>query len=84
MKKFYMHVIICCLIFAYSTFSIEDMLMTENIFSVVNIINKNDTAMPCADVIIVKTREVNGVRQYRRWNVTRARWEDPYWIDIQT
>ena len=41
MKKFYMHVIICCLIFAYSTFSIEDMLMTENIFSVVNIINKN-------------------------------------------
>ena len=38
--------------------------------------------MPLADVIEVRTRVYNGKMQYRRWNVTRNRWEDPYWIDM--
>lgn len=38
--------------------------------------------MPLADVIEVRTRVYNGKMQYRRWNVTRHRWEDPYWIDM--
>lgn len=38
--------------------------------------------VPYADVIGVKTRFYNGKMQYRRWNATRNRWEDPYWIDL--
>lgn len=38
--------------------------------------------MPFADVIEIKTRYLNGKHQYRRWNATRNRWEDPYWIDL--
>lgn len=38
--------------------------------------------MPLADQIEVRTRVYNGKYQYRRWNVTRHRWEDPYWIDL--
>ena len=34
-----------------------------------------------ADVIIYKTRIINGVRQYRRWNETKQCWVDPYWIN---
>lgn len=38
--------------------------------------------MPFADVIEYKFRTANGITQYRRWNATRNRWEDPYWIDL--
>lgn len=38
--------------------------------------------VPYADVIVTKFRILNGVNQYRRWNETRGRWEDPYWIDL--
>lgn len=38
--------------------------------------------MPFADQIEVMTRVHNGKMQYRRWNATRGRWEDPYWIDL--
>ncbi len=38
--------------------------------------------MPFADVIEIKYRHLNGKIQYRRWNATRNRWEDPYWIDL--
>ena len=37
--------------------------------------------MPLADVIVIRTRTYNGVRQYRRWNKTRMYWVDPDWID---
>ena len=37
---------------------------------------------PRADVIVVKTRINNGVRQYRRWNETQNCWVDPDWIDF--
>lgn len=37
-----------------------------------------------ADVIIYKTREVNGVKQYRRWNETKGCWVDPEWINVPT
>lgn len=38
--------------------------------------------MPFADVIEIKYRTANGIIQYRRWNATRNRWEDPYWITL--
>ena len=33
------------------------------------------------DEIVYKFRTYNGKLQYRRWNQTRNRWEDPAWID---
>lgn len=33
------------------------------------------------DEIVKKYRYYNGVRQYRRWNVTKGVWVDPYWIN---
>ena len=38
--------------------------------------------VPYADVIEKRIRFYNGKYQYRRWNVTQNRWEDPYWIDL--
>lgn len=35
---------------------------------------------PQADVIVVKWRVYNGVRQYRRWNETKQCWVDSNWI----
>lgn len=39
---------------------------------------------PRADVIVRKYRinPTTGDLQYRRWNETQNRWEDPYWIDL--
>lgn len=34
------------------------------------------------DVIVYKFRTYNGKTQYRRWNETRQKWVDPYWIDL--
>lgn len=34
------------------------------------------------DVIEYKYRVHNGVPQYRRWNATKGKWVDPYWINI--
>lgn len=35
-----------------------------------------------SDVIQYKYRQYNNRMQYRRWNVTRQRWVDPYWIYV--
>ncbi len=40
------------------------------------------TIVPYADTIVIKTRTYNGKLQYRRWNETRNRWVDPYWMDV--
>ena len=50
--------------------------------TVANTQTQGNTAMPYADVIVVKTHEKNGVRQYRRWNKTKNCWVDPDWIDM--
>lgn len=34
------------------------------------------------DKIVKKFRVYNGVLQYRRWNETKGKWVDPYWIDM--
>lgn len=39
-------------------------------------------AVPYADHILIYVRTHNGVKQYRRWNATRAYWVDPDWIDM--
>lgn len=44
--------------------------------------SEDDGVMPCADVIVIYTREYNGKMQYRRWNETQNCWVDPYWIDM--
>lgn len=41
-----------------------------------------ESAVPCADQIVMKTRWHNGVLQYRRWNKTKGCWVDPDWIDM--
>lgn len=40
--------------------------------------------VPFADVIETKYRynPSTGMIQYRRWNATRNRWEDPDWINL--
>ncbi len=37
---------------------------------------------PCADNIKWIYRNNNGVREKRRWNYTKNRWEDPAWIPV--
>ena len=34
------------------------------------------------DVIITRYRYFEGHNQYRRWNVTKQIWVDPYWINL--
>lgn len=34
------------------------------------------------DVIVYKFRTYNGRTQYRRWNETKQKWVDPYWINF--
>lgn len=34
------------------------------------------------DIIVKKYRVYNGRHQYRRWNETKQKWVDPYWIDM--
>lgn len=46
----------------------------------INVIGESITTF--ADVIEIRYRTYNGVRQYRRWNRTKNRWVDPYWINI--
>ena len=38
-------------------------------------------SIPSKDVIVVRYRMYHGIAQYRRWNQTNARWEDPVWLD---
>ena len=35
-----------------------------------------------SDTIEMKYRYHNGHVQCRRWNATKGRWEDPYWITL--
>ena len=35
-----------------------------------------------ADVIETKYRWNNGIIQWRRWNASRGKWVDPYWINL--
>lgn len=44
--------------------------------------DQSDTIQPHADEIVKKYRNHRGKRQYRRWNVTRGHWVDPYWINL--
>ena len=37
---------------------------------------------PYSDVIETYYRLYNGKVQYRRWNVTKGEWVDPYWITL--
>jgi len=45
-------------------------------------ISSNLVMTPYANVIVIKTRIYNGVRQYRRWNETRGYWVDANWINM--
>lgn len=46
--------------------------------------NTDDGIMPYADEIETIWRyNSKGVLQYRRWNVTRNYWVDPYWINYK-
>ncbi len=45
------------------------------------VIYKN-SVMPRSDFIQIKYRTYNGIKQYRRWNVTKKCWVDPYWINL--
>lgn len=45
-------------------------------------LDTNTVISTFADKIEVKYRLYNGKRQYRRWNVTRGYWVDPYWINL--
>lgn len=42
--------------------------------------NTDDGIMPYADEIETIWRVNGDLLQYRRWNVTRNYWVDPYWI----
>ncbi len=44
----------------------------------VSAVNPGDE--PQGDKIVKRYRFLDGVWQYRRWNVTRQCWVDPHWI----
>lgn len=44
---------------------------------------KEHEIMSYGDVIVYRYRNNNGVVQYRRWNETKKRWVDPYWINVE-
>lgn len=44
--------------------------------------NNGDASILATDVIEYKFRIINGKHQYRRWNATKGKWVDPYWITI--
>lgn len=41
-----------------------------------------DATIQATDVIEYKFRVYKGKQQYRRWNATKGKWVDPYWITI--
>ncbi len=43
---------------------------------------KNQEITPYADVIVLKTRLLDGKIQYRHWNETRGYWVEPDWVDL--
>ena len=45
-------------------------------------ISEDYVVSPYADVIVLKTRILNGVVQYRHWNETRGYWVEDDWIDL--
>ena len=41
-----------------------------------------DVQSRISDTIEMKYRYYNGHLQYRRWNATKGRWQDPYWTNL--
>lgn len=54
----------------------------DTIESTVEFENNNEYKMQRADVIVIYYRNNNGVKEYRRWNQTRAKWVDAYWMKM--
>jgi len=76
-KKF---ILLFCMIFTLSLFSMNTYAY-EDVNSNSLIEQSGEISTFSVDSIIVVTRMYYGKLQYRRWNETRNRWVDPYWIN---
>jgi len=47
-----------------------------------NFTSEDQGIAPYADVIVLKTRILDGKVQYRHWNETRGYWVEPDWVDL--
>jgi len=77
MKKIF--TLIICIAVTLSLFSLNAYAY-ETVNSSDLIAQSGEISIFAADVIVLKTRIYNGRYQYRRWNETKKRWVDPYWI----
>jgi len=75
-KKF---IILICMIFTLSLFSM-DTYAYEDVNSNIFIEQSGEISTFSVDSIIIVYRVYYGRLQYRRWNETKNRWVDPYWI----
>lgn len=81
MKRKILSVIIAMLLF--STVQVLPVSAAVEVPAQADSTNVNGTIIvPYADVIEVRYRTYKGRRQYRRWNLSKNRWEDPYWINM--
>lgn len=73
--------LIIIILFVIMTLSLSGLHFAEVEASSIYITKSSDSNITVyADVIEYKYREYNGRLQYRRWNRTKNRWVDPYWI----
>jgi hypothetical protein len=59
-----------------ATIALEDAVAVERANEIMNAKNQRK------DVIEYRFRTYNGIKQYRRWNVTQNKWVDDRWINL--
>jgi len=76
--------LLAILLLGIMLFSLPSMASAQEItHSAANQISiSNVSITPRSDVIVTKYRTYNNKKQYRRWNETRNRWVDSYWINL--
>lgn len=76
-------IIICAIIVCFISISNVNSVKANVINNPVLIMDEQvNNISHRADVIEIRYRYDNGVYQYRRWNRTQNRWEDPDWINL--
>ncbi len=80
-KKF-----LACLLIALSVtcLPVSASSTTTKYASSISKIELSDRNLYTTDIIEYKYRiSSTGKLQYRRWNASRKKWVDPYWIDVK-
>lgn len=75
-------IITLALVFSSTTALAAEVSDADNGNPQISVENIGTEVSPCADVIVWKYRNYNGVVQKRRWNETKQVWVDPAWITV--